>query len=446
MRERIAKLKAMKKWILAHRHEIVQALHDDFRKPAVEAEILDVKPVITELDDAIANLKDWMRPQRVSKPLVLLGSRSKTIAQPKGVALILSPWNFPFNLAVGPAVSAIAAGCCVIIKPSEYTSKTSAMVAEMAAELFTEQEFAVVQGEVEVAQELLKLPFNHIFFTGSPQVGKHVMHAAAEHLASVTLELGGSNPCVVDTSGATRKLARRILWGGLMNAGQSCLSVNTLYVHDSVHDAFLKLLKEEYTNMFGEGATSLEDNPDTTAIINHRNFKRVEGLLNHAIEQGAKVEAGGKCAEDEHFIAPTLLSNVNLDMEITKEEIFGPIIPIAKYSDQEELANELAKRPKPLVFYLFSKSAKANKFWERNTSSGMMSINETHIFFNNMQLPFGGDNTSGIGKGHGHHGFLEFSNTRAHFKQWTWYTPLQLVFPPYTDFKKKLIGFITRKL
>jgi aldehyde dehydrogenase (NAD+) len=445
VRQRIKKLKAIRTWIRTHKEEIKQALHDDFKKPPVEAELIDIKPVITELNHAIAHLKDWMGTKRVKTPLVLFGGKSRIVAEPKGVALILSPWNFPFLLTVGPIVSAVAAGCCMIVKPSEYTPNTSKVIQRLVTELFDENEVSIQLGDASVAQQLLELPFNHIFFTGSTAVGKIVMRAAAEHMASVTLELGGCNPCILESDINLKKVARRVLWGKLMNSGQSCLSVNTLYVADAVYDKFLPVLENEFRQMYGDPET-IESNNDLAHIVNASNFARVSRNVQESVEAGASVFLGGNPNEAELFFPPTILTRVTAKMPVVTEENFGPVLPIIRFTDREKLLSSLRKAPKPLITYVFTGSAKNRKFWLNKMGAGMLSANETHIFFNNMELPFGGDNLSGLGKSHGHAGFLAFTNDKTYFRQPAWYTPIRLIHPPYTGFKVKLARLITRWL
>jgi aldehyde dehydrogenase (NAD+) len=380
-----------------------------------------------------------MKPSKVETPMALIGSASYVQYEPKGVTLIMAPWNFPFNLAIVPLISAIAAGCCAMVKPSEITPNTSALIRKMIGELFNENEIAVIEGDAEVAQALLRLPFDHIFFTGSPQIGKVVMKAAAEHLTSVTLELGGKSPVIVDQSADITDAAQKIVWGKFMNCGQICVSPDYLFVHKSRESELVQALQQAIEKMFAGQAKSVATSPDYARIVNTRHRKRIQGLISDAVQKGAYVAAGGEVIEEENYIAPTLLTRVNAYMQVMQEEIFGPVLPIMTFEDLEQVTNFINLRDKPLALYIFSQNKKSTDFILNTTSSGGVCINDCVLHYTNPHLPFGGVNTSGIGKAHGHYGFLDFSNQKAVLKQRTGFTSIKMTYPPYTDKVKRLV-------
>ena len=308
------------------------------------------------------------------------------------------------------------------------------------SELFKEEEIAVVQGDVSVSTELLKLPFNHIFFTGSPQVGKIVMKAAAEHLTSVTLELGGRNPTIIDETANLKDAAQKIVWGKFLNSGQTCIAPNYIYVHESqaqkLKDSLIEQIEIQYSKL----------DTTRTKIVNSNHFGRLTDLLDKTISAGGNLLYGGEKDGKINFLSPTLISDITIDSPIFKEEIFGPILPILTYSNLEEVIETINKTEKPLALYIFSKSRKNQNYILNNTSSGTTAINETTVQFAQNHLPFGGVNNSGIGKAHGEFGFYEFSNLKSVLKQRVGFTSLKMIYPPYTNFKKKLIRFISFRL
>ena len=436
--QRIEKLKRLERAILDRRDEIRAAMWDDYRKPAAEVDLSEVYPVVGEARHAARHLRKWMKPRRVSTPLALLGSRSSVVYEPKGVALIISPWNFPFNLTLGPLVSAIAAGNCVMVKPSEMTPASTACMKRILAGLFDEDEVAVIEGDASVAEALLRKKFDHIFFTGSPAVGKIVMKAAAEHLTSVTLELGGKSPAIVDASANLTEAARRIAWGKFLNCGQICIAPDYALVHESVRDEFLAKLR-----------TSLDSHGDASAargwLVNDRHAARVKRLIDTAVEQGATVVMGGTGSGRD--IAPTILADVPPDAPVMQEEIFGPILPIVTYRTLEEAFAIINAKEHPLVLYIFSRAKSAVREILRRTRAGGTTVNQTLVHFYQLELPFGGVGNSGVGKSHGFHGFEAFSNPRGLLEQKLPYSAIELLYPPYKGkLKQFLIDFTVRWL
>lgn len=434
-RGRIQKLQELKSAILERRQAIRDAVYADFKKPAAEADLTEIYAITTEIKHTARHLKKWMSRHSVGTPLPFLGSSSWVQYEPKGVCLIIAPWNFPLQLAIGPLVSAIAAGNTAIVKPSEHTPHTSAVVREIVEAVFKPEEVAVVEGAVETATELLKLPFNHIFFTGAPAIGKIVMRAAAEHLASVTLELGGKSPTIVDETADLKAAVRRIAWGKFLNSGQICIAPDYLFVHESRKAEFVRLMAAQLKALYGEDAAQ---SGAYNRMVNGKHFERVAGYLKDAEERGAVVEIGGRRDPETDFIEPTLVSSVPDDAALMQEEIFGPVLPIRTFRDLSEPLQVINEKEKPLALYIYSKDERNIKRIIQETRAGGTCINNNDVHFMQPNLPFGGSNNSGIGKSHGWYGFEAFSNARAIYRQ---HLPgaLEVLMPPYTDFKQRLI-------
>ena len=435
-RERKQKLDRLFDAVLKYRKEIQESLYKDFRKHPSEVDIGETYSITSDIKHTKSHLSKWMRPRKVATPMSQLGSSSYIHYEPKGVVLIISPWNFPFNLTFGPLVSAIAAGNCVMVKPSEHTPHASAMMKKIISEIFDENEVALVEGDVTVATELLKLPFNHIFFTGAPEIGKVVMKAAAEHLASVTLELGGKSPTIVDETADLKKAAHRISFGKWANNGQICMSPDYVLVHESIAEKFMEQIKSIVNDFYDKDASTSES---YNRIVNHKHFQRVEGYLKDALEKGAKIAYGGNTDGEQDFIEPTIVTNIPGNADLWEKEIFGPILPFSTYSDLQEAIDIINSKEKPLALYIYSKSKANIKRIINNTRAGGTCINHNMIHFFNNNLPFGGSNNSGIGKANGFFGFEAFSNARGILKQWSPFNALDMMTPPYTASKQKLI-------
>jgi aldehyde dehydrogenase (NAD+) len=442
--DRIEKLKKIKNWIEEHKTEILTALYQDLRKPEVEADITDIKPVLWEIDLACKNLHRWTKPKKVKSNLAFIGTKAKIVYQPLGVVLILAPWNFPFNLTIGPLVSAIAAGNCAIVKPSELTPATSDLIKKLVNDLFEGEEIEVCLGDHSIAENLLRLPFNHIFFTGSPGVGKKVMKAAAEHLSSITLELGGCNPAIVDATCDINDAAEKVVFGKFLNSGQSCLSINYLFVDKSIHSEFVKAVVEKYNGLFPK--EDLAQHPELSCIINKKHYDRIQELIRLTESEGAEILLSGINNKQYNFISPVILNHVPHTAPVLYEEIFGPVLPIVPYSNLEEVLDFLNKQQSPLALYIFSKSKKNIEGIIQNTSAGTSCVNDTTLQFVHPYLPFGGVNHSGIGKSHGYHGFLAFTNERSIIKQRIGFTSFKLIYPPYTERVKQIKNLIMKYL
>jgi len=437
-KQRIKKLDLLQRAIeTTYRDQIKEALQKDLGKPVVETELTEIYAIVGDIKHAKKYLKQWMRNESVLTPISMLGSSSYIKYESKGVCLILSPWNFPFNLTFGPLVSAIAAGNTAIIKPSEMTPNSSELMSKIIMDVFNEEEVALVQGEVDVSTELLKLPFNHIFFTGSPNVGKIVMSAAAKNLASVTLELGGKSPTIVDKTANINKAAKKIMWGKCLNSGQICVSPDYVLIDESVKSEFIDSCKKWLHVFYNENPKASDS---YGRIVTDKHFERLSSYLENAKTLNAKFEVGGQTDTATRYIEPTIISDLKPEAKLLNEEIFGPILPIVIYESLDMAIAYINSKPRPLALYIYSKSkANTNKILN-NTRAGGTCINNSVLHYANHNLPFGGINNSGIGKSHGFYGFQAFSNERAVMKQYT-FGVTELLFPPYTGFKEKLARF-----
>ena len=418
---------------------LLDALHSDLRKPEVESRLSEIGPVYSHVKYIRGKLQRWMEPRRIPTPLSMLGTVNYVYKEPKGCALIIAPWNYPFNLAMVPVLYAIAAGCTVVMKPSEYSPATTEFMRAMFDKLFARNEIAVVTGEAETSAALTRLPFNHIFFTGSPAVGKKVMAAAAENLASVTLELGGKSPCIVDEDVDIDKSARNVLWGKGFNAGQTCIAPDYLMVNEKIADRYVEALCRASQSFYGEAPAASDS---YARIVTDKQFDHLTGLLEDALERGAKVACGGTHDRATRFFAPTVLTGVTREMKVLREEIFGPILPVLTYNNLTEVVAFVNRLPKPLAFYIQANNRATIKRLLAETSAGGTLVNEFFLGNANPALPFGGVNNSGIGKSYGYHGFLDFCNERSVVERR--FLDLSMVYPPYTEKVKALVRKISR--
>ena len=433
------KLQRLHDTILQNRKEIEAALWQDLRKSPTETVISEIGLVCGEIRHTIKNLSSWMLSKPVSTPLVAFGSSSEIRYEPKGVCLILSPWNFPFNLTLAPLVSAVAAGNCVVIKPSEFAPQSAAMMKKIVTACFPPEEVSLFEGDATVAKALLELPFNHVFFTGSPQIGKNVMQAAAQHLASVTLELGGKSPVIIDESADLDVAAAKIAWVKCMNAGQLCTAPDYVLVPEHLHDQFVEKVAATIRRFYGETMEARRQSPDLCRIIHERHFDRVKALLDDAAQRDATVAFGGQTVREERYIDPTILTHIPDTARIWEEEIFGPLLPVRSYRTLDEAIQYVNKKPKALALYIFSRKGKNTETILRETRGGGVTVNDCSTHFYNLELPFGGSNNSGMGKCHGVFGFLEFSNERAVLRQARFFPTTNLLLPPYGSRLAKVV-------
>jgi len=428
---RLEKLKALKNAILQNEKRITDALWADLHKSPEEAYLTEISMVVQEIDNHIRHLRRWAKPRYVHTPLHLLPSSSKVISEPLGVALIVSPWNYPFQLLMNPLVGAISAGNCAMLKPSPYTMHTALVMEELIAETFAPEYVSLLQGGKEVNQILFAQKFDIIFYTGSPMVGKVVMKAAAQHLTPLVLELGGKSPCIVDADANLAVAARRIVWGKTINAGQTCIAPDYLLVHESVKDELLSLMTREVEKMYGKDLKSSRFFP---RIVNNAAFERLSGLLKEG-----RLLYGGQTDAAERFIGFSIVDGLQESDVLLREEIFGPILPVVTVSSIHDAISYVNKGDKPLAFYYFGKNKTAKDVLAKTTSGGAC-INDTIMHIANHLLPFGGVGNSGMGKYHGHTSFQAFSNQRSVLTSPTWIdVPLRYVPFRMFDLVKKII-------
>ncbi|QDK45852.1 aldehyde dehydrogenase family protein [Bdellovibrio sp. ZAP7] len=437
-------LESLKSMITDHQQELCKALYEDFKKPELESLATEIMPLLKEIRFAQKHLKKWMKPQRVCTPLLLFGSKSYTRFEALGSCLIISPWNYPLYLTIAPLVSALAAGNAAVIKPSEYAPHTSRLMHSLLSKYFKPEQVSVIEGGPETTTELLKQAFDHVFFTGSTEVGRIIMKGAAHSLARVTLELGGKSPTVIDNTANLKLAAQKIIWAKFVNAGQTCVAPDYLFIQESIHHEFLQTLKVQLQESFGSSKDDVKSSKSFARIINRRHTDRLKGLLEDAISNSASVVAGGEVDLEQNYVAPTLLDNVDPHTKVMNEEIFGPILPILKFKDISEVVHFINERPKPLTIYCYSHSEHNIKKLMKETSSGTLSVNDSLISLLNPHLPFGGVGASGLGAYHGYHGFETFSHKKAIFKQGFAGRLMAIIYPPYNQTKLDLLKQIIR--
>ena len=412
-----------------HNEEIIKALYDDFKKPAFESVATETSYIISELTQTIKNIRKWAKPIMVMPSLLNFPSTDYIYKEPYGKVLIIAPWNYPYQLALCPLISAVAAGNQVTVKPSELTPNTSKIIAKIIRETFDKNHVECIEGGVEVSQELLSQRWDYIFFTGSVAVGKIVAKAAAENLTPVTLELGGKNPCIIDESANLKLAAKRIVWGKFLNVGQTCIAPDYLLVSNKVKTTFIELLKTEIINAYGENP---EVSTDFARIINKKNWERLVALL-----ANQNIIFGGKNNSADFYLAPTLIDEPSLDSLVMKEEIFGPILPILSYEKETDLASIISRYEKSLSLYVFSNNKAFAKNIIQNYSFGGGCINDTVVYFANKRLPFGGVGHSGIGAYHGKRSFSTFSHQKPMIKKGNW-LDVPIRYAPYKGKLKNL--------
>jgi len=442
---RVDKLRRWKGAIVDRREEMFAAAAGDLRRSKTETEIIELQPVLLELGHTMRHLRRWMRPRRVSAPWPLFGTRSEIRSEAKGVVLILAPWNVPFSLMSEPLAAAVAAGNCAIVATSEKAPATARFFGSLVRSVFPENEVAVVDGGVEAAKALLDLPFDHIFFTGSPKVGRLVMAAAARNLASVTLELGGKSPAIVDGTGDVREAARRIVWGKFVNTGQLCIAPDYVLVQESAAPEFLTAARRAVEDFFGGTESARRSSADLGRLIDAAAFERLRKLFEGAVERGARIEIGGELAAGERYISPTILTGVAPGDPLMEEEIFGPILPVSTFRNLGEAIELVRARPKPLAMYVFSAGRGQIEEVLRGTSAGGTVVGDTLLHYSNCHLPFGGVGESGFGSYHGEFGFRAFSHERGVLRQGVLGLS-RLYRPPYGERKRRIISAITRIL
>jgi len=401
---RIEQLRTLRTAVTLHQTDIVNALKEDLNKSEFEVYGTEIG-VLREIDYALKHIKTWTKPKKAAIPIEQFPGFARIYPEPIGVVLIISPWNYPFQMIISPLVGAIAAGNCAILKPSEIAGHTSNILADIIQKYFDSAYIAVIEGGVETSQQLLAQKFDHIFFTGGTAIGKIVMEAAAKQLTPVTLELGGKSPCIVDYDVNIEHTARRITWGKFINAGQTCIAPDYLLVNKTIKQDLLNSIKKTIQEFYGARP---DTSPDYARIINQKHFNRLVGLLQHG-----EIITGGETDSSSCYIAPTVIEGISLSAPVMQEEIFGPILPVIEYTNLAEAIAMINARPKPLTLYFFSRNKKLQEQVLRETSSGSVCINDTVMQVIVPSLPFGGVGDSGIGSYHGKAGFDTFSHHKS---------------------------------
>ena len=429
-------LKQLKASILSHEQDLYDALYTDLKKNPEEVWATETGMVIAELNAAIKNLHNWMEPESVSTNLLNMPSGSRVMKEPLGVVLIIGPWNYPFQLLINPLIGAIAAGNCVVLKPSEFAPATEAAIKKIIKDVFQSEYILYVQGDgAAVIPEMMNnFSFDHVFYTGSTAVGKIIYKMAAERLVPVTLELGGKSPCVVESDASINVAARRIAMTKFSNAGQMCVAPDYLLVHDSVKEKLVEALKASALKFFSDKP---EESYSYGKIINERQFNRIAGYLS----QG-KIVYGGRTDKEKLFIEPTILTDVSMNGSIMKDEIFGPILPVIPFTTMEEAKVIIQQNPNPLSFYIYTSSSKKEKEWLEAVPAGGSCVNNSSWHLTNHHLPFGGRGFSGTGCYHGNYSFETFSHKRAVMKTPTWFDP-SIKYPPFKG-KLKLFKWVIK--
>ncbi|SEM72503.1 aldehyde dehydrogenase [Lihuaxuella thermophila] len=408
---RMSSLEKLRDAVKRYEPDIMTALKKDLNKSEAESYITEIGFVLQEIKYVMKHLNEWVKPKKVKSPLTHFGSRSMIYPDPYGVTLIISPWNYPFQLSVAPLIGAIAAGNCAVIKPSEYAPHVSKLLVQMLEGIFEQEYVTVVEGAAEVSEALLKEPFDYIFFTGSVPVGKKIMEAASKTLTPVTLELGGKSPAIVDKDANLDLAAKRLVWGKCINAGQTCVAPDYLLVHEEVKNGLLEKMKEAIREFYGEDPLQ---NPGYAKIISDRHFSRLAEFL-----KDGKIIIGGETDPEKRLIAPTLLDEVDWNSRVMAEEIFGPILPVLTFSELSDVITKVREMPKPLALYFFSENEKKQEEIIASIPFGGGCINDTLIHLATPYLPFGGVGTSGIGSYHGQYSFECFSHQKSIVKQTT---------------------------
>lgn len=427
-------LRMLKSILQEHESELLKALEKDFSKPPFESYGTEIGILYSEIEHILNHLKKWMKPERVSGSLINFPSSSYIYHQPYGVSLVIGAWNYPILLSLSPVLGSMAAGNCSIIKPSEIAEHSSGLLKEIINSNFDPGYLKVIEGAAETTQELLEQPLDYIFFTGSTGVGKIIMKAAAEQLTPVTLELGGKSPAIVSADADLPVAARRITWGKFLNAGQTCVAPDYVYVHADIKEKFLKNLALEISNFFGSDP---KESPDFARIINRKHFNRLKPFLDNG-----RIVSGGRTDEEELYIEPTVLDRISWDDEIMKEEIFGPILPVMPFDDLTSVIEMVKEKPTPLSLYIFSENREIQQKIIKEIPFGGGCINDTVAHLGNHNLPFGGLGQSGFGSYHGKRSFEVFSHKKSIMKKPTWPdNPLR--YAPYKGKLKWLKKFIS---
>lgn len=427
-------LQQLKLFLEQHQQGLLEALQQDLGKHSSEAKLTELQFLLTDISHTLKKLPQWQNPRRVSNPLLVWPARSQLVPEPLGTVLILGAWNYPVQLLLAPLVAAIAAGNCAVIKPSEHAPHTAQIIHKHLSDYLDPAAFKVVVGDVEVSSALTKLPFDHIFYTGGEQAARSIMAAAAENLTPVTLELGGKSPAVVLADCDLTVTARRIIWGKLLNAGQTCIAPDYLLVEDEIKEPLIAAMKEVVKEFYGEDP---QVSDDYGRIIHSQHWQRLVDMLDDQ-----KVIFGGGYSKKEHYLAPTFVDDVALSDPLMQEEIFGPILPIVSVSSATEAIELIQSKPKPLALYVFTKNKRLLNQFTEQVSAGNVCYNDTLMFMLNQELPFGGVGTSGMGRYHGQWGFDTFSHLKPVMTR-RFIMDIKLRYPPYSRLKDKILSWLS---
>ncbi|MCA5004153.1 aldehyde dehydrogenase family protein [Sphingobacterium bovistauri] len=437
---RVQLLKKLKATILHKEGEIKDAIYKDFRKSIIETETTEILTSILEINHFIKNLKKWTKSKSVGSSLMFASTSAKLLYEPKGNTLIITPWNYPFQLPLVHLIASVAAGNTVILKLSEFTPHINAVIKSIIIQVFVSNHVAIVEGEIEETTHLLALKFDHIHFTGSPAVGKIIMQAASKNLTDITLELGGKSPVFVDKNINIKEVVRNLLWAKFVNMGQTCIAPDYLLVDKAIEQEFDHAWKEEILNAFG--INPIESN-DLARIINTKQFDRLENYLNELKNSDTNWIVSGTNNKSDLFIHPTVLKNVPINCALMEDEIFGPILPIIYYQDIQQALQIVRSKEKPLALYIFSKKQDYINYVLGNTTAGGTTVNDAMLHIMHPNLPFGGVNNSGLGQSLGHYGFKSFSHERAVLKS-NFFPMSKFFWYPYNNNTKKMLGYIKR--
>ena len=443
--ERADRLDRLERAILGHQEALCAAMQADFRKHALEVELTEIAPTLAELRHARAQLKRWMRPRPVGTPVALFGMTAHLQYEPRGQVLVLAPWNYPIQLLLAPVAAALAAGNVVIARPSEKVPHTAEVLRKLVSSALDEREAAVVVGDIPVADALLELPFDHVFFTGSTRVGRKVMEKAAAHLASVTLELGGKSPVVVDRSADVEKTAARVAWGKFLNGGQTCVAPDYVLVPRALEKPLVEALGAAIRRSYGDTPAAVKASPDFCRMVDDGAFRRLSALLDAGVQAGAAVAHGGERDVAERYVAPTVLTGVGWDSPLMEDELFGPLLPVIAYDSLDDALSRVRARPKPLALYVFAEDGDAVEHVLTSTTAGGSLVNNTILHLAHPNLPFGGVNSSGLGSYHGEAGFKCMSHERSVLRHRVG-DLVSRVYPPYGPRTKQMLSLMQRMM
>ncbi len=432
---RIRYLKKLKETILEYQQDIYQALKEDLGKSVSESYMCEVGLTLSELSYQIKHIKKWNRPKRHRTDLANFHGKSYSVYEPYGVVLVMAPWNYPFMLTMEPVIGAVAAGNCVVAKPSAYSPATSAIIKKILEKVFEEEYVTVVEGGRAENTELLEQKFDYIFFTGGVTVGRLVMEKASRHLTPVSLELGGKSPCVIDKTANLKLAAKRLAFGKYLNLGQTCVAPDYLLIDQEIKDEFLKIFIDTVKKMYGDSPL---DNKDYGKMINEKHYTRVMGFIDRE-----KVVLGGQGREDELRIEPTILDHVAAEDAVMQEEIFGPILPVLTYAKLEEAVKFIEERPHPLALYIFSNDKKVQKYFTEKLAFGGGCINDTVLHLATSRMGFGGVGNSGMGAYHGIQSFRTFTHEKSILKKYNW-IDMPMRYQPYSTFYDKVVRMFLR--